>query len=166
MPQKNNTRLCWDSSGTMEIQLTQGQWALINTRDYPRVKAYRWCAQKSKHGYYAVTGGSKDRLCMHRLIKNAPADLYVDHHNHNTLDNTDGNLRVCTCRQNLQNKTKDTSSPYKGVSKHKPSGKWLCHIMNQHLGLFEDAETAGWVYDIAAELLYGEYAMLNRDQHA
>jgi len=165
---KNNTRLIWDGAGMMEIELTQGQWTQINVRDYPRVKNYKWCAQRvyKKDTFYAVTSINKKLIGMHRLIKNAPDNLDVDHRNHNTLDNTDGNLRVCTRKQNLQNKTKDATSLFKGVSLHKPTGKYLVHIMNQHLAFVDDQETGGMIYDIAAELLYGEYALLNREQQA
>jgi len=43
---------------------------------------------------------------LHRFITNCPDDLVVDHGNHNGLDNTDLNLKVCTNYTNLKNKRK------------------------------------------------------------
>ena len=161
---KNQTRLNWD--GTMDIMLTQGQWATIDCKDYTKINDYRWCAQKNKYGYYAVSGGSADRILMHRVILNAPLDADVDHRNNNGLDNTRDNIRICTTSQNLQNKTKRAGSQYKGVSLHKPSGKYLCHIANKHIGIFEDAYTASLWYDVAAEILFGEFARLNHKRRS
>jgi hypothetical protein len=161
MPNKNNTRPLWD--GTMELQLTQGQWVRLDAADYRKVKPYRWCAQKTKLGYVAVTGASKTRKLMHRLITKAPDHLDVDHHNHNTLDNTRNNLRLCTTGQNMANRVKRSQSRFKGVSLHKPSGKYLVHILNQHIGLVEDELTASYLYDCAAQLAYGRFALLNHE---
>ncbi|MCH7719226.1 MAG: HNH endonuclease, partial [Chloroflexi bacterium] len=55
---------------------------------------------------------------MHRLITNAPKGLIVDHIDHNGLNNTRNNLRLCTPEQNDYNRRpqKGSTSKYKGVS--------------------------------------------------
>ena len=49
---------------------------------------------------------AKNKKAIHRLITNCPDDMVVDHINHNTLDNTLANLKVCTAKQNKQNSLK------------------------------------------------------------
>lgn len=53
--------------------------------------------------FYVFTYNKK---AIHRLITNCPDDMVVDHINHNTLDNTLANLKVCTAKQNKQNSLK------------------------------------------------------------
>lgn len=62
---------------------------------------------KSKKDFYAYVMYNKKKIRLHRLITNAPKGLVVDHINGNTLDNRRENLRVCTQKENTQNR-KDT----------------------------------------------------------
>ncbi len=41
---------------------------------------------------------------MHRLIMDAPKGKYVDHRNHDTLDNRRANLRITTSSGNMMNR--------------------------------------------------------------
>jgi hypothetical protein len=78
--------------------------------------------------------------------------MEVDHKNHNALDNTDDNLRVCTSAENQQNKKgayANNKSGIRGVCWKKDNKKWLAHFqingVKKHIGLFtniEDAEQA------------------------
>jgi hypothetical protein len=53
----------------------------------------------------------------------------VDHRDGNTLDNTDGNLRLATRSQNNQNaKGKGSSSGIKGVYWDKTRSKWYGQV--------------------------------------
>jgi hypothetical protein len=66
---------------------------------------------------YAMIG---DKL-LHRIIMDPPANMQIDHVNHNTLDNRRCNLRVCTNSENQMNrgKTKSNTSDFKGVNHEK-----------------------------------------------
>jgi len=47
---------------------------------------------------------------MHRKILKVPASMFVDHINHNGLDNREANLRPATRAQNARNRRKDRES--------------------------------------------------------
>jgi len=93
--------------------------------------------------------------------------MVVDHIDHNGLNNTRRNLRICTKEQNARNQRpqKGRSSQFKGVCWHKGERKWYSRIQNdgrqQSLGLFDDERDAARARDAAALALHGEYASLN-----
>lgn len=82
-----------------KIELTQGEFAIVDQEDYEYVKNYKWSVGKKGKACYAYrmqkTAGGKHRQwrqSMHRLIMKAPPDMLVDHINHNGLDNRKANL--------------------------------------------------------------------------
>jgi hypothetical protein len=155
-----------------EIQLTQGQVAIVDDEDFERLNQYKWCAAWSEgvQAYYAqrsVNLGERKIITfkMHREILNASE---VDHSNGNTLDNRRLNLRAATRLQNSRNRKRrsDNTSGYKGVSWHSKLQKWRTRIMfpegkHRSLGLFLDKIEAARVYDRAALKYHGEFARLN-----
>jgi len=105
---------------------------------------------------------------MHRVVLNCPEDKFVDHINHNGLDNRRANLRACTMQQNIWNKRKQRgnySSKYKGVSWNKSEGKWIVRITCKgkqiFVGYYDNEKEAAKAYDDKAKELFGEYAALN-----
>jgi hypothetical protein len=98
---------------------------------------------------------------------NAPAHLVCDHIDHNGLNNTKRNLRLCTKQQNAINQRprKDGSSKYKGVCWHKRNKKWQARIHHSgryyHLGTFKSQRAAALAYDSAARKYHGDFACLN-----
>jgi hypothetical protein len=126
---------------------------------------------------YAVTrktviiNGQKKRksFLIHRVIMNVTdPNIHVDHISRNPLDNRKSNLRLVNRHQNMKNRTKKktSKSKYLGVSYVKPN-KYRVYIQpnpiigNIHLGYYDEDEKAGYAYNIAAEILHGEYANLN-----
>ena len=161
-------------SEMIEIPLTQGQVALIDDEDYELVSQYKWHAHWNLHGksYYAKTDirktdGTFGSLLMHRLIMNAQKGEQVDHINHDTLDNRKSELRFCSYAQNQYNQGRrsNNTSGCKGVSLHKPSGKWLARIRwdgeRIHIGIFPTLEEAYDAYCKAAFELHGEFAKVD-----
>ena len=106
-------------------------------------------------------------MLLHRKILNAPPDLQVDHINRNILDNRKINLRLCTGTQNQGNRIrrKNSSSIYKGVHFAQDRQKWRAGITKNgvcfKLGTFNAEVEAAIVYDDAAKLYFGEFALLN-----
>ena len=88
----------------MQIKLTRGQYAIIDSGDWPIVCRFSWHATPAKMGgYYATTHVAGTTVYMHRLITGAPKGKEVDHRNHNTLDNRRNNLTVGSHKDNMAN---------------------------------------------------------------
>jgi hypothetical protein len=156
--------------------LTQGKYAIVDQQDYERLAKYRWHAARHGRSCYAQRGtGSakagkrkKHLVMMHREIMDVGEDRFVDHKNHNGLDNRRANLRVATWEENCWNKRKrrtGSSSRYKGVSRVRRRGKWQAEIRWRgrriYIGYFDDEEAAARAYDAKAAELFGAFAALN-----
>lgn len=109
---------------------------------------------------YVVHGNT----LLHRVICGLRAGdrLDVDHRNGNRADCTRKNMRVCTRSQNQANRgpAARCKSGMKGVTWYR--GKWQAKITylgrDIYLGRFESKELAQEVYQLAAEMLFGEFA--------
>jgi hypothetical protein len=157
---------------TREIPLTKGFVTVVDDADYEWLSQWKWCAMKTVSGLtYAMRmigpRGKQKRVLMHRLLANTPPHLVTDHINGNPLDNRRVNLRNCTLAENLRNCRPNTtaSSPYKGVSRIKSTGKWEARIKTNgvgvYLGTFADESAAARAYDSKAREIFGEFAFLN-----
>jgi hypothetical protein len=158
-----------------KIPLTQGQFAIVDDEDYERLNKYKWFVAKIERRFYAHrkrkstdVGCGRCNVKMHRQILEVPAGKFIDHINHNGLDNRRANLRIVTKEQNSWNQRKklgNCSSQYKGVSRLKRNGRWLAKIIykrkNICIGYFDDEVLAAKAYDAKARELFGEYAALN-----
>lgn len=137
--------------------------AIANTRHLGIVSQYKWCLDSNGYAF-SLTGGC--RTVLHRLITGAPKNMVVDHRNHNTIDCTDDNLRICTQRENTYNQRlrSDNTSGYKGVSWNKQSGKWRARIQvngkDVTLGSFIDKQDAIDIRKTAETKYFGEFAYI------
>jgi hypothetical protein len=120
---------------------------------------------------YVVYSSAKDGLCnkyLHRLIMDCPDDMFIDHINHNRLNNCRSNLRIVTQHQNNMNqgKRKDNKSGVKGVHWYKKYEKWRVDIaLNNkhiHLGYFKDFDEACKARKEGEIKYFGEYR--NKDK--
>lgn len=99
---------------------------------------------------------------------NCPKEMQVDHINGDRLDNRKDNLRICTEKQNRQNRKKISgkTSKYKGVHWNKLNKNWRARIIindkSIDLGSFKKEIQAAKVYNKAALTYFKEYAKLNR----
>lgn len=161
--QENNLAAC------RAIPLTQGAYAVIDEEDYSLVSAYKW--HLNSQGYAKSDwweGKDRFHVLMHRLIIQCPKGMIVDHINGNRLDNRKSNLRVCTLLENARARRKFSgSSRYKGVSKLRK--RWRAQIraygVDRHLGVFATEEEAALAYNAAAQILHGEFSVLNEVKH-
>lgn len=108
-------------------------------------------------------GAAYKTVLLHRLI--FTEDSLCDHRSRDGLDNRNGNLRAATHSQNMANALRSRSaSGYRGVI---PRGKRYIAILTtgpgkqKYLGTFDDPVEAAKVFDEAAFLLRGDFAILN-----
>jgi hypothetical protein len=157
-----------------EIRLSQGYVALIDDEDFDNVSRYKWQARPAGNTCYAVrnfsNADSTIYVSLHRYILNAPRGKTIDHINRNGLDNRRSNLRFVSLFENARNKAPclrraNRSSRYKGVLYRQRQRRFAACIRvgrkNFHLGYYRDEIAAAVTYDIAAMMLFGEYAYLN-----
>ncbi len=158
------------------IPLTQGQYAIVDPKDYEQLNKHKWYVQRTKQMFYAVRRAkgherAKGQIVwMHRSILPPPEGMCIDHINNNSLDNRKANLRLATPAQNARNRRKmavKTSSKYKGVSYHAGQRKWCAAIrvngQYKYFGLFQNEIDAAKAYDSAAKKYHKEFAVLNFD---
>lgn len=165
-------------------------FAQVDDEDFEYLNQWNWHASVRLHGVYAIRSvwdttikGDKKKIRMQRAIMNPPEGMVVDHIDHNPLNNQKNNLRICTRKQNSQNRSplkRETSSKYIGVKwakrnhKHKLRfgelktychGYWVARVKadkkEYHLGYFKDEKEAALAYNQKAKELFGEFANLN-----
>lgn len=110
---------------------------------------------------------NKQRYRIHRLIFlmfNGYLPEEVDHINNNRKDNRIENLRAADSTKNKYNTliTKNNTSGVKGVSLHKPTGKWRCSMsiknkIKQVFG-FDSKEDAADFMELWRTIMHGEFA--------
>jgi len=159
------------AEGAKLLHLTQDKVAIVDAEDFDRLNKYKWHVSKSSRTFYASRNKSR-KICrreiyMHRLIINVPPGMFVDHIDHNGLNNRRSNLRLCTAQQNAWNHRPQLrgKSKYKGVSWRKDGNVFRAQIWHNgksvNLGRFKNEIDAAKAYDKAAKKFFGEFAYLN-----
>ncbi|MBH1941314.1 HNH endonuclease [Mobilitalea sibirica] len=147
--------------------LKSGQEFLFDVNDFETIQQYKWVFD---NGYVRMSPTHGKRVFLHNfLLGSGRGDegLFVDHINHDKLDNRRCNLRVATKSQNGMNRSLQANSTtgFIGVSYMPQRGKYRARIKKdgreQHLGLFITAEQAAIAYDSAAIRLHGTFAYTN-----
>lgn len=124
--------------------------AIIDAEDVPKVRYSKW---RLSHGYVVTERKfAHQNDYLHRVVMKTSE--FVDHINHNTLDNRRSNLRIITKSQNQMN------SNYTGVSKTE-SNKYYAYIKINgkmlNLGLYIIKDEAYFARWYAETLLFKEY---------
>lgn len=147
-----------------EITATNGCKIQVDDADYMWLAQWKWSAGKSCYTKCATR--TTDKILMHRLIMDTPADLVVDHIDGNGLNNQRHNLRNCTQSQNKAN----SKSRFGNKGVYAVSNIYTSKIMKDgksiYLGCFKTEEEATFAYNKAAVELFGEFAYTNRVEEA
>lgn len=139
--------------------------AIIDLDDIEKCSNYKW---SYCNGGYVIC--ESKNILLHRFIINCNKDMFVDHINHNKLDNRKSNLRMCSQQENNQNKgiQSNNTSGCPGVNYRKDRGKWRAYICingkQTHLGFFNTKEEAIKVRKEAEEKYFGEFRNKELDE--
>jgi hypothetical protein len=145
------------SSYMKEIKLTKGFIALVDDEDYDFLIRWKWFTLNSRGILYASRRiyyrNNEHRqkyiyVHMHRLIMNCPNNMFIDHFNHNGLDNRKKNLRIVSHRQNLLNRKDKAILPgaYKSSNDKYYKSSIKINGISKYLGSFQTAQLAHDAY--------------------
>lgn len=123
--------------------------AIIDTEDVAKIDNIKWSVSR---GYASATVNGKTTK-MHQLI--LPTDLFIDHINHNKLDNRKCNLRSVTNAQNMYNMDSKGIAYAKGGAG--PFAYIRCNGKRYHLGTFKTEDEAIAARIVAEVYLFGEH---------
>jgi hypothetical protein len=132
----------------------------VDLDDYDLIKEYTWHISSEN---YVQTTVNRKTVKLHRLIMKPDKNEYIDHINHDTLDNRKMNLRKCSNSENTQNRKtpKNNTSGVKGVTWKKKNQCWEARITANgkrlYLGCFKDLEEAKSVRKEAEIKYFGEF---------
>jgi hypothetical protein len=165
----NDYEQLWRELATLLfVPLTRGKFAVIDAGDWQKLPPRSWCAKPATDapGFYALACVAGKMVRMHRLLANAPANVLVDHHNGDGLDNRQRNLRQATHSQNNANRRAYGKLGIKGVRRSANGTLFISQIKDAggrmiRLGTFANADDAAVAYDLAALARHGEFARLN-----
>lgn len=152
---------------------------LIDTEDIERLETYGYSwysvwkpelnsyyVRSSKYKGQHPNGNSKfEMVYLHRFIMNASEGEYVDHINHNILDNRKSNLRIIPQDKNTKHrsgKNSNNKSGYRNVCWNKTYNKWVVQLQidgkNTILDKFDDVHEAGKFAEDMRKKHYGKFA--------
>lgn len=100
-----------------KILTKDGEICQVSDLDYDRVSKYNW----NRWGRYISGWVGNKTTSIHRFIMNAKRGEIVDHIDHNTLNNTRENLRICSQSENMRNKStaKNATHGMNGIARVK-----------------------------------------------
>lgn len=136
---------------------------IIDLEDLETLLKYKWHINIC--GYSASSG-----VLMHGLILNCTDNnVYVDHINHDKLDNRKCNLRIATPQQNCWNSVSfKGKSKFKGVKVDNYDKRYTYYIargcLNDHqvhIGVYSTELEAAYAYNLWVNEHFGEFANEN-----
>jgi len=139
---------------------------IIDKEDYILAKKYKW---HYRSGYIGSHDSNKRTICLSHLLINPPDGFYVDHKDHNTLNNRRTNLRLATSSQSNMNRRKmhNNKSGCSGVNCIKSKNKiiWIARISVNNkrifLGRFNKLSDAIYIRKEAEKKYFGDFRCEN-----
>ena len=149
----------------------KGEKFLFDKEDFDLIKNLPWRISNVKYPTAHVRiNGVQMHILMHRLIMDAPQELFVDHigGNNTKCDNRKCNLRLVTRSQNTINQNRLHRNKYGHVGIRFHYGKWESNIIINGkqiaLGNFDTKEEAILSREQAEDKYYGEYSYMNSQE--
>lgn len=155
--------------------------AIVDKDDYERCKDKRWriSSHTRKNGKTRidVMSGSPSKnntISLHQFIIKAEKGDVVDHKDGNTLNNRKSNLRKCTQKENVRNKTVLQSNNTSGIlgvykdSRKEHKTNWIAEIryndIKIYLCAYINLEDAVYCRYYAEKLLFKEFRPTTYDK--
>ncbi len=153
-----------------QIPLTQNQFAIVDDHWYDYLMRWGWHARwdESTQSFYAGRKEGNKTIQMHRVVANTPNGMVCDHKNHDTLNNTEENLRNVSKSQSCINRKtfKNNTLGIKGVSKQTNYESYKAYLNFQGRRVFDKTfktiDEAISARKEAEVKYFGEYANQNK----
>src|SRR5208282_2525234 len=153
------------------IGLTRNYKVAVDAHRYKELSSFNWFTLlTNRRLVYAVRwerrNGKKTLISMHQQVVGESKN-FVDHIDHDTLNNMRYNLRRASPTQSIWNRrrSKRNTSGYIGVSWYAARHYWTSSIVvngkSRWLGTYHDKIKAAKAFDAAAKKYRGEFAHLN-----
>lgn len=153
----------------LKLQNSSTKIALVDDEDFERLSKFEWFTYSDSVAPERFTQNRRHRTVTLSNEIMQQKGIIFDHIDRNPFNNQKNNLRVATRSQNGANRVKFIGtyhSKYKGVSKHKRSGKWQAQIRFNlkgiYLGSFNTENEAAIAYNKKAIELFGDFAVTNQ----
>ena len=123
----------------VKIELTKGQYAIIDDIDWELTKPFKWHTNISNGRFRAFTGSGKSRISLEKLLFPAPDGFVIWHIDRNTLNCRRGNLEHITRtdmrhRQKIFKKNKERIV---GLHQRKSDGQWQVSLSHKGKKVFQ-----------------------------
>lgn len=124
---------------------------LLNVKWYAKWKDSTQSFYVQASQYFGIVDGKPKRknIYLHKYILDSPTDEFIDHIEHDTLNNCEANLRSRNNHQNILNRrgaNKNNMSGHRNVAYLKKEDKYLVQLQidgrNTIFGKFNDLEEA------------------------
>lgn len=143
----------------LSIPLTRGLCTRVSIEDFARLSQYKWHAVPARNTHYAARRVGDRTIYMHRLVMGldgSNSKVFVDHINHDGLDNRRENLRESDYKKNAQNRRyKKDFLGLRGV--RQVGDRWEAQISVDgtliYLGSFQSEREAGIAYSAACRAI-------------
>lgn len=151
---------------TYQLSIGKHGYTVVDADVGPEILTHTWSLDISTGYVYRLikNGLTQKKVYLHRIISNPKEGEVVDHSDRDKLNNTRSNLRNVSHSVNMRNTAPSGEVPYKGVYKKRNKFGARIRYRGEYLSLgdyFGSPEEAAHTYNIAANSLYGGYAVLN-----
>jgi hypothetical protein len=147
------------------IPIYGGSFALVDQDNYDKLITIRWYLSSRGHVIGRIPQDkSYKMILMCRFVMSLPPMKFsIEYINGDKLDNRELNLKIV--QRTIDTKPLNKTSIHRGVSFHKPSGKWEVRIKVDskliRIGLFSNEAAGANAYNFFASHYFGQYACLN-----